>query len=175
MRHVFAVPAELRANWVFQVSDRGEALRCLAGVKKAMIVIGVIPLFALLLPLHVIFWGWQTALLHMLFGTVISLLLVDAMLVGFEKFPFTCSYLPGRANLKVSWPLYLFGFTTYISAMLAVESWMLRQPVRFLWLIAVVLFVQMALAVYRWRVGRAVALVFDETPEPLVRTLNLWA
>jgi len=150
-------------------------LRCLAGVQKAMIVIGVIPLFAALLPLHIIFWGWQTALLHMLFGTVISLLLVDVLLVGFEKFPFTCSYLPGRANLKVSWPLYLFGFTTYISAMLAVESWMLKQPVRFLWLIAVVLFVQLALAVYRWRVGRTVTLVFDETPEPLVRTLNLWA
>jgi hypothetical protein len=35
--------------------------------------------------------------------------------------------------------------------------------------------VEVALALYRWRVGRDVALVFDEQPEPLVRTLNLWA
>ena len=176
MRHVFAVPAELRANWIFQVSDRGEARRCLAGVKKAMIVLGVIPLFGLLLPLHVLFWGWRTAALHMLFGAVVSLLLVDVLLVSFEKFPFTCSYLPGKANLKVSWPIYLFGFTTYVSAFLTLEHWMLQRPLRFAWLAAVVILVRLALAVYRWRVvGHDVALVFDEQPEPLVRTLNLWA
>ncbi len=176
MRHVFAVPAELRANWVFQVSDRGEARRCLAGVKKAMILLGVLPLFGLLLPLHALFWGWKAAALHILFGTVISLLLVDVLLAGFEKFPFTCSYLPGKANLKVSWPLYLFGFTTYVSACLTLEYWMLQRPARFVWLVAVVVLVQAGLAIYRWRVvGRDVALVFDEQPEPLVRTLNLWA
>jgi hypothetical protein len=144
-------------------------------VKKAMLVLGVVPLFALLLPLHVLFWGWRTALLHMLFGTIISWLLVDVLLVSFDKFPFTCSYVPGKANLKVSWPLYLFGFTTYVSAFLTLEYWMLQRPVRFLWLVAVVILVQAALFIYRWRVGHDVALVYDEQPEPLVRTLNLWA
>ncbi len=175
MRHVFAVPAELRANWVFQVSDRGEARSCLTGVKKAMIVLGVIPLFALLLPPHVLFWGWQAAALHMLFGAVISVLLVEVLLATFEKFPFTCSYLPGKANLKVSWPIYLFGFTTYVSGFLTLEYWMFQNRIRFLWLAAVVALVYGALAVYRWRVGHEVSLVFDEQPEPLVRTLNLWA
>ena len=175
MRHVFTVPAELRANWVFQVSDRGEARRCLAGVKKAMIVLGIVPLFAVLLPLHVLFWGWRTATLHMLFCAVVSWLLVEVLLVNFEKFPFTCSYLPGKANLKVSWPLYLFGFTTYVSVFLTVEYWMMQRPLRFAWLAAMVVIVRAALFIYRWRVGHDVALVFDEQPEPLVRTLNLWA
>ncbi|MGO4880894.1 MAG: hypothetical protein ACLP59_08745 [Bryobacteraceae bacterium] len=175
MRHVFAVPAELRANWVFQVSDRGGVRRCLAGVKKAMLILGVAPLFALLLPLHVLFWGWKNASLHMLFGAVVSWLLVEVLLVNFEKFPFTCSYLPGKANLKVSWPLYLFSFTTYVSALLTLEYWMLQRPVRFAWLAALAVAVYGALALYRWRVGRAVALVFEDQPEPLVRTLDLWA
>jgi hypothetical protein len=53
---------------------------------------------------------------------------------------------------------------------------MLQRPLRFAWLAAVVILVRLALAVYRWRVvGHDVALVFDEQPEPLVRTLNLWA
>ena len=53
---------------------------------------------------------------------------------------------------------------------------MLRRPLRFAWLAAVVILVHVALTIYRWRVvGRDVALVFDEQPEPLVRTLNLWA
>ena len=175
MRHVFAVPAELRANWVFQVSDRGEARQCLAGVRKAMILLGVVPLFALLLPLHVLLWGLRTALLHTVFGVVVSLLLVQILLANFDKFPFTCSYLPGKANLKVSWPIYLFGFTTYVSLFLTLEYWMLQRPVRFLWLACLVLLVEVALAVYRWRMGHEVTLVFDEQPEPLVRTLNLWA
>jgi hypothetical protein len=175
MRHVFAVPAELRANWVFQVADRGQGRRCLAGVRKAMILLGVVPLFAVLLPLHILFWGWRAGALHILFGTVLALLLVDVLLAGFEKFPFTCSYLPGKANLKVSWPLYLFGFTTYISASVTLEYWMLQRPFRFVWLAAVAAAVQLALAIYRWRVaGHEVALVFDDQPEPMIRTLNLW-
>jgi hypothetical protein len=175
MRHVFAVPAELRANWVFQVSDRGEARACLAGVRKAMIVFGIVPWFVLLLPLHGLFWGWRAALLHMMFAAVISYLLVEVILVSFEKFPFTCSYLAGKANLKVSWPIYLFGFTAYVSACLTLEYWMLQRPMRFAWLLAVIAIVHGALAIYRWRVGRAFSLVFDDQPEPLVRTLNLWA
>ena len=176
MRHVFAVPAELRANWMFQVADRGEGRRCLAAVKKAMIVFGVAPLFVLLLPLHLIFWSWNDAFLHMLFGAVLSVLLVEVLLANFEKLPFTCSYLPGKANLKVSWPIYLFGFTTFISVSLAIEVWMFQRPLRFLWLAAVAAFVRGAVAFYRWRVvGRDVALVFDDQPEPLIRTLNLWA
>jgi len=175
MRHVFAVPAELPANWVFRVSDRGEGRRSLAGVKKAMRVMGVLPLFALLLPLHIVLWGWRVALLHILFGVVVSLLLVEVLLVSFDKLPFTCSYLPGKANLKVSWPIYLFGFTTYLSTMVTLEYWMLQRPARFVWLAALVVVVQGALAIYRWRVtGRDVTLVFDEQPEPLVRTLDLW-
>jgi hypothetical protein len=175
MRHVFAVPAEVQANWVFRVSDRGEARRCLAGVKKGMVVLGILPLFALLLPLHVMFWGWRAASLHILFGVVVSWLLVEVLLVNFEKFPFTCSYLPGKANLKVSWPMYLFGFTTYISAMLTMEHWMLLRPARFVWLGLLVIVVRIALAIYRYRVtGHEVSLIFDEQPEPLVRTLNLW-
>lgn len=175
MRHVFAVPAELGANWMFRICDLGEARRCLAGVRKAMIVLGVVPLFALLLAVHAVFWGWRTAALHILFGTVVSLLLVEALLVNFEKFPFACSYLPGKANLKVSWPLYLFGFTSYISAMLTLEYWMLLRPARFLWLAAVVVLVQVSLAIYRRRVmGHGVTLVYDDQPEPLIRTLNLW-
>jgi len=35
--------------------------------------------------------------------------------------------------------------------------------------------VHTAIAIYRIRVGQDVALVFDDQPEPTVRTLNLWA
>ena len=54
---------------------------------------------------------------------------------------------------------------------------MLQRPARFRmagrsWSCAV----GVALAIYRWRViGRELTLVFDEQPEPLVRTLDLWA
>jgi len=77
--------------------------------------------------------------------------------------------------LKVSWPIYLFGFTTWVSALLALEYWMFQRPIRFAWLAAVAITVEAALAFYRWRMGREIALVFDDKPDPLVRTLDLWA
>ena len=138
MRHVFAVPAELRANWVFQVSDRGEA-RTLSGRRQESHDRprrGSAVRSAAAAPRAVLGMAHRPAP-HRLSAPYVSYLLVEVLLVSFEKFPFTCSYLPGKANLKVSWPIYLFAFTTYISAFLTLEYWMLQRPLRFLWLLAV--------------------------------------
>ena len=48
MRVIFPIPAELRANWIFQVTEGEHRKECLSGVRKAMVVLAVAPLFLLL-------------------------------------------------------------------------------------------------------------------------------
>jgi hypothetical protein len=107
MRHVFAVPAELRANWVFQVSDRGEGVRCLAGVKKAIDFVGRRSARRAAFSLARVVLGLADGCAAPIIRHGGRVLLADVLLAGFEKFPFTCSYLPGKSNLRVSWPIYL--------------------------------------------------------------------
>jgi len=176
MRVVFAIPAELRANWVFQLSDADGRAECLAGVRKAMLVFGVLPLFAALAPVYAFLWGWPAAVFHTFFDIVLSMLLIELLLVKFYKIPFTCSYLPGKANITTLWFVYWLGFAIYAYSMASLESWILRQAVRMVLFYIVGCIAVGAAFFYRNRhLEEGFQLVFEDAPEPVVRTLNLSA
>ncbi len=174
MRHAFALPAELRANWLFQISGRGDAAGYLPGVRKAMWVTTIVPLFALLLPVYAALWGWKTTALHLLFGLVVAWLILEALLARFVKLPFTCSYVPGKINVKAFWPVYVIGFLVYVTLFSKFETLVLAQPARIVWLFAFAAAVKAGIALHRRRLRPEDSrLVFDERPDPAVRTLNL--
>jgi hypothetical protein len=108
-RHVIRVPAELRANWGFQLAWRGSERAFVAGVKSAAIVALAIPAIATLLPLFVLLVGPRVALLHAGLGLAGAVVLLEALMVSYEKVPFTCSYLPSE-SMKALAPIYVIAF-----------------------------------------------------------------
>jgi hypothetical protein len=174
MRVVFAIPAELRANWVFQLSEVHNQAECLAGVRKAMLVFGVLPLFVLLAPVYAFLWGWPMALFHTFFDIVLSLLLIELLLIKFYKIPFTCSYLPGSGNITGLWFVYWLGFATYAYSMASLEAWILQNALR---IVAFYVGGCVTVGVVFYYRNRHLAdgfdYIFDDVPEPVVRTLNL--
>jgi len=176
MRVVFAIPAELKANWVFQLSEVDGRAESLAGVRKAMFVFGALPLFAALAPVYGFLWGWPVALFHTFFDIALSVLLIEVLLVKFHKIPFTCSYVPGKANITALWFVYWLGFAIYAYSMASLEAWILHGTLR---MAAFYLLGAIAVGVavfYRNRyLQEGFTLVFDDAPEPVVRTLNLSA
>lgn len=174
MRYAFTVPAELRANWLFRISGNGAPAEYMAGVRKAAVMLGVVPLFALLLPIYVAMWGWTAGGLHVLYGATIAWLLVEALLANFDKLPFTCSFVPGRANLKAWWPVYILGYLAYVAAFSFIELRILAQPARFFWFLLAAVAVKLAVDRHRRAVQKGeFALVYDDSPEPAVTTLEL--
>jgi hypothetical protein len=174
MRFVFTLPAELRANWVFQLSDADGRKECLAGVRKAMFAFGITPLLLSLFPVYVFLWGWSGAIFHSFYDAVLSLLLIEVLLFRFHKIPFTCSYLPGKANITGLWFVYGIGFATYAYSMATLEARILQDGWRMA--LGYLLGALAVMLVYLYR-NRALSegfnLVFEEQPEPAVRTLNL--
>ena len=174
MRVIFTMPAELKANWVFQLSEAAGRKECLAGVRKAMFVFGVLPLFAALLPIYIFLWGWAAASFHTFFDIVLSLLLIELLLANFHKIPFTCSYLPGKANITTRWFVYWLGFAIYAYTMASVESWALQNPIRITAFYLLGLALVAAVFHYRDRMlDEEFNLVFEDEPDPVVRKLNL--
>src|SRR5260370_16633 len=123
-----------RKHWLY--------LAAYVGVGFALVLQGVIayvsrhpgaaidrPILALL-PAYVFLWGWATALFHTFFDVVLSLLLIELLLLTFRKIPFTCSYLPGKANITALWFVYWLGFATYAYTMASLESWALESALR---------------------------------------------
>jgi len=174
MRFVFTLPAELRANWVFQLSEADGRRECLSGVRKAMFLFGVLPIFAGLLPVYIFLWGWAAALFHTFFDIALSLLLIELLLLNFHKIPFTCSYLPGKANITGLWFVYWLGFATYAYSMASLEAWILQSGVKMACFYFVCTLAVASAMYYRnRRLNEGFTLVFEDEMEPVVRTLNL--
>ena len=108
-RHAIRVPAELRANWGFQLAWRGRERAYIAGVKRAAIVGLVLPAFLVLLPLFVFVLGPRLALMNAVLGLAGAIVLLEALMAGYDKVPFACTYLPSE-NMKVLAPVYTIVF-----------------------------------------------------------------
>jgi len=175
MRTVFAVPAELRANWVFQLAEDESRLDCCAGARKAMVA-AAISLFLLLFPVYAVLWGWPPAFQHVIFSLMLSLILVELLLMNFRKIPFTCSYQPGKANITVLGVFYWVAFTTYAYSMATLERWLLEDEGR--WFVFFVFTVVVFGGLVWWRKTMLVdglGIVYEDEPNPEVQTLGLGA
>jgi hypothetical protein len=172
LRHAFSVPAELRGNWIFQMGC-ATPQEYLAGARKAALVLALPPLMALL-PLFIVTWGWQFGGLHVLFGMIVAWLLVETAMTGLQKLPFTCSYVPGKANVRSCWTLYVLAYLAYIGLLSWLDLKILEQPARMLWFLAAAFGVRIGIERYRRaQIACDDRLVFDERPAPAVVTLEL--
>lgn len=98
---VFAMPLEIRANWIFRTLPLGGPSQCLAASRRALYVMTVAPMFAVSGTLFLWMWPWRPAAIHTAALTLLSTVFVELSLHGFLKLPFTCSYQPGKRNMHI--------------------------------------------------------------------------
>ena len=128
MRALFAIPAEPKARWIVRLGEPSDRKAAMRGVRKAMLLLGVLPAVALALTSAAVLWGAAVALVHGVMCVLLGVLLTELLAVGLCKIPFTCTYLPGRSRIRTLWPFYLTGFTTYAYSMASLELRVLDSP-----------------------------------------------
>ena len=102
----------------------------------------------------------------------LAMILMEVLLTGYRKLPFTCTFVPEKANLKLMWSVYLGGFAVYVFGGTALELWLLEHPVWFL--VGEVLLVSCVVGFRTSRRRKPVReLVYEEQPEPAVLTMQL--
>jgi len=176
MRFVINIPSELPANWVFQITERAEKNAYLSGVRKCMSLVVVAPLAVVMLPTYTLLFGPETAVVHTAYCSLLSLIMIEALLWRLEKLPFACSYAPGKVPVVALLCGYWLAFMAYTDFMALIESYFLRSRVATVISLALLGGVLWALTAYRKRPPEeGTALVFHEEPEPVVRTLDLMA
>lgn len=149
MRTAFSDPAEPAARWLFLLTLESPGSRYLAGARKLMVAAAV-ALLLLLTPVHVYLWGWTLAVLQFGFSLVLALTLIEIVLFGFHRIPFTATYWPGSSKLKVWWTLYALGFIFYAYSTATFEGWLLEVPVRAFLFEVAGLFILAAWYLSRW-------------------------
>lgn len=174
LRMIYALPAELPANWIFQMAAGSESSRGIMVARKAMICQVLLPLHLLFFFFTVIFQGWGTAFLQGALNLAIALFLMEWLLGSFDRIPFTAAYQPGKARIHLMWPVYWAGFCFYSFVMAAWEGYIITRPAAFLVFGALLL---TSIAWLRRKSGLSGhisrPLIFDDVPNPTLQLLNL--
>jgi hypothetical protein len=137
IRAVIAMPLELRANWIFRITPLPGTAECLAGNRRAMYVLALTPVWVASAVLFLWLWPGRQAVAHLAVLGLLGVILAELCLHGFEKIPFTCSYLPGKSNLHITFLLCgMIGLDVmYLGA--EFESRALSNPAKYVWILVV--------------------------------------
>jgi len=174
LRVLFGVPTDHRANWVFRMTEHDDKAPYLAGVRTTLVLLGLLPLALVTLPLYTLAWGPMPALAHTALWVLLGLLLVEALVTRLRKVPFTCSYVPGKAKMKVLAIPYLALTLFYGYVTARWELWLLDDPTRWMTVLGVMAAILVAVRVARGRFSPPPDLLtYDETPDVSVQQLHL--
>ena len=100
LRAAFLLPISLPANWMFRVTDfpRARAER-LDAVEQAFIRLAILPALAMTAPVQIWVLGVERGLLALMVATLSAAVLLEFVLIGWRRVPFTCTWLPGKRPL----------------------------------------------------------------------------
>ncbi|RPJ80745.1 MAG: hypothetical protein EHM18_18010 [Acidobacteria bacterium] len=170
VRFAFTIPSELTANWIFRTGVFRPDVYW-RGVRAAIWTVILVPVFLLTVGLFTFFWGWSTAWRFSLIEGLAAVILMERLFLDFPKVPFTCSYLPGKADLKLRWPVYVLSFGCYV-LFTGIFCWFLQPRPRAYWVAVIIGVLAIARLVHNRQQGlRASAPIFDEQPGTEITTL----
>jgi energy-coupling factor transporter ATP-binding protein EcfA2 len=169
-RHLFSLPTELKANWIFQITEREGRGAWLHAVDRFVLFWGAALLLVIPLPLEVRLLGWRGVAEASLF-LLLGLLTYEWTFSAWEKLPFTCSHLPDKTPIWMI--MAVFGL---IGGMAVLHSLLLATLYNNLAFAAVcggLLAAWMRVHHTRQQGWAALPLKYDELAEPAVQELRL--
>jgi CubicO group peptidase (beta-lactamase class C family) len=176
-RFAFALPLELRANWIFRTTPPHDATDYLAARRRAMIAIGVLPVWTVSAVLLLWAWPWQAAIGHLILLGLFGAIFAEAGLRGSQKIPFTCSYLPGKTNFHIAFWVFLLVAVPVLIGVSLREREAFEDPIRYLVMLAVLTVVLLAARWWSWRRVTSAEEgqpLFEEEASDQVVALNVW-
>ena len=172
VRVVIAMPHTLRANWIFRMTETRGVGEYLSAVRRSLLVIALAPIWLLLAVLFLFRWPTWPVAGHLVVLGLVGVIVVELCLDGFHKFPFACSYLPGRPKVYVVFWGLLLALVPFSAA--RVERQTLGRFFNYLCMVALLATIA---AVARWRTAASAksveGLVFEEEYPPELLALGL--
>jgi hypothetical protein len=96
VRHVFRLPAELSANWLFRITESQGRAQWMSAVECVIVVYAILPIYLITAPAAVAVLGWSLAARVLMLQGLASMAMFEALFYSWQQLPFACSYAPGR-------------------------------------------------------------------------------
>ena len=141
---------------------RGDERAFITGARRAAFVALVLPTLAAVFVLDFVVLGPLIAVQHAGLGAAGAIVLLEALMLGYDKVPFTCSYVPNE-NMKALAPLYLLVFVIAAVWFARMESATITTRT-FGWLLTVLALMFGMLRAVSLTRHRLMPVDFDEVP-----------
>ena len=113
-RHVVSIPAELPANWIFQLTENQGRAYWMSAVERFVQLYAIVPIYLLVGPITFAVFGWAIAARMTVFQVLVSLTLFEILFYSWQQLPFTCSYVPGKKPLVGLLAKYMALLTVFV-------------------------------------------------------------
>jgi hypothetical protein len=153
LRFSFEIPVMQKASWIFRLTNP-DASECVGFARKIMLTFLIPPLLAIALPAYGFVWGWRVGVIHTAVVVAASMLLIEILLVGFRKIPFTCSAPHFKTNIPLFGFFYLVGFMVFTSLVPTIERRASDHPLWYLKFILALTGIWLGLTHYRRKMTR---------------------
>jgi hypothetical protein len=173
MRRVFSLPVSLSANWVLRITQLRSSQEYITATRRSLLTLAVLPVWFAAGFLSLSVRPVLQIAAHLTVLALLGLIVSDISLIGFYKLPFTCSFLPGKANVQFMFWSFVIVFLPILGVAAVIELKALQNPLHYGIMMAVLGAVSVGLwALNRYRAKSAV-LCFEEVPGELITTLGL--
>jgi hypothetical protein len=175
-RLAFAMPRDLRANWIFRIVPVRSGPRYVAARRRALLLVSAAPILTGWAAILFLVWPWHAALGHVVALGLLSALFVEVALTGAQKIPFTCSYLPGRSQAHLIIPAVLLVLLPATIWFARFERDALQDPIAYTGILGVL---GAAWTAARWRNAWVQDVTgaqpeFEDAPDDRLLALELW-
>jgi hypothetical protein len=174
LRVVASIPISLGANWILRVTEVRSARRYRNAVRLSWLLLGVAPVLLILTRGFLAGYPWALVLGHLVTMLFLCILLIELCLYSFRKIPFTCSYLPGKANIHFAFWACLIFFLRLLKEGAVFEGRVLNHVANaFLLILALAVVAAGMQWLTRKRVGSSEELSFEEEDAVEIVSLKL--
>jgi hypothetical protein len=169
-RHLFAIPTELKANWIFQITEREGRAAWVSAVDRFVLFWGFVLTLAIPFPVELRLLGWR-AVPEAALIAALGLFAYERVFFVWTKLPFTCSRLTGQTPIGL-----ILAFLGLIGLLTVLESALLEITFHKVAFGIVFSMLLIACVITHKRRGEGwaeLSLRYEELPEPAVHSLNL--
>jgi hypothetical protein len=173
LRWVFALPISLTANWVLRTTQLRSSRKYIAATRRSLLVLAVLPVWLMALGLSLRFRPIQHVAIHLAILALLGWLLVEICLIGFYKVPFTCSYLPGKANIQLIFWGFVIVMIAFVIPCAEFELSALGVPFKVVFMLCFLGAAVWALWILNGYRAESAVIYFEEIPDQVITTLGL--
>jgi hypothetical protein len=148
LRAAFLLPANLRAAWIFRLTE-GALSRWhqLNAIRHTLLAVGVMAPAALAFPVQAAVLGIRGALVCLPVVLLVGWVLVEIVLLHLRRIPFTCTVLFGKRPAAYTLVLAFMAFNVFVSLGILLQQLALSRPTSWILVLAFLLTISVGL---RW-------------------------